>query len=112
MSRNLFIGLSALTGIVTGFLTIHSPLTHSWLSIFVWILVGLVIVYFAPDRKTAMYAASLFGFFDIASWLISGFQGARSAIGGFAMLVLILSVLGAVCGLGGAYIFSRLSKKP
>lgn len=106
-----FMLLSALAGIATGFITIHSPLTSSWLSIFLWIAVGLVVLYFSPNRKAAVYGGTAFGFFTIASWLISGFQGTTDKIGSFLVLTLVLSAVGAACGLVGAYLFSKFFRK-
>ncbi len=111
MTPKLFVITSGFIGVITGFVTIHSPLVNSWLSIFLWVGVGLVLLYNIPNRKLVLYAGTTFGFFTIASWLISGFKGAQSAIGGFILLTLTLSLLGAVCGLIGSYIFSKIFKK-
>jgi hypothetical protein len=111
MTPKLYVLLSALLGVITGFITIHSPLAASWLSIFLWIAVGIAVVFFSSDRKTALYAGATFGFFDIASWLLSGFQGTADKIGSFHILTLALSALGAVCGLMGSYIFAKIFKK-
>jgi hypothetical protein len=112
MTSKLFVSLSAVVGVVTGFVTIHSPLASSWLSIFLWIVVGIAIVFFSTNRRTALWAGATFGFFNIASWLISGFRGASDKIGGFLVLTLLFSLLGAMCGLLGGYIFSNFFKNP
>ncbi len=111
MTLKSFTILSALVGVITGFFTIHSPLINSWLSIFFWIVVGLGILYSSLNRTTALYAGATFGFFTIASWLISGFKGAQDKIGSFLMLTLVFSILGSVCGLIGAFVFAKLFKK-
>ena len=66
---------------------------------------GLVIIFFSPDRQVSIRAGATFGFFNIASWLITGFQGGTHQLGGFPLLTLGLSVLGAVLGAIGGYIF-------
>lgn len=73
-----------------------------------WVIVGIIILYFSPNRRAAIRAGALFGFFNIAAWLASGFQGRADQLAGFAILALILSVLGAACGIFGAFIFYRL----
>src|SRR6185437_6792698 len=105
MSNKLYIFLAALVGALCGFLTIHSFLAHSWTSIIFWIVIGLIVVYFSSNRKAALYAGASFGFFNIATWLISGFQGAADQIRGFMVLTVGLSIAGVVCGALGALLF-------
>lgn len=97
-------------GLLCGFVTIHSAFEHSWTSIIFWVACGLLLVAFAPNRMQGHHGGALFGFFTIASWLASGFQGASSALPGFIVLTLVLSTLGGACGAIGALIFSRLFK--
>lgn len=63
MSARAYGILSAAVGIVTGYVTIHSPLRASWHSIFPWIVVGLLLLYCARDRKIAVVSGAVFGFF-------------------------------------------------
>lgn len=105
MSMRLHIFLAGFIGIVTGFFTIHSLLAHSSLSIFLWIAVGLGIIFFSSDRKTVICTGAIFGFFNIVSWLVTGFQGESHQLGEFLLLTLVLSILGAVLGGLGGYAF-------
>jgi len=111
MSPGIFVVVAGLLGIITGFVTIHSPLAHSSLSILLWVIVGIAVVAFSPRFKTALYAGAVFGFFDIASWLISGFQGTPDKLPAFMVVTLLFSILGAVCGLAGGYVLAKLFKK-
>jgi len=111
MTNRLYIFTAAIVGLVTGFLTIHSLFAHSWTSMILWIVVGVVLLYFSANRHAAVYAGASFGFFTIAAWLISGFQGASDQLHGFLILTLGLSLLGAVCGMAGAFIYNWLFRK-
>ena len=111
MSSRLYILLSALVGIATGFVTIHSFFEHSWTSMILWVALGLVVVYFSKDRKSAMYAGASFGFCTIFFWLIAGFGGSLSQVRGFALLLILLSIFGALCGSVGALLFFRFLRR-
>ena len=111
MSDRLFIFIAALAGVVCGFVTIHSPLAHSWTSIIFWVVVGLVIIYFSPNRRTAIYAGAIFGFLDIASWLLSGFQGTFAQLPGILTIMVIASTLCATVGALGAVLFYWLFRR-
>ncbi|MDE2020128.1 MAG: hypothetical protein KGJ13_07325 [Patescibacteria group bacterium] len=106
-----YIYFSALVGVLCGFITIHSFLAQSWTSIIFWIIAGLLVLYFNPDRKTALYAGASFGFFNIAGWLISGFHGTANQLGGFTVLLIGFSILGGLCGMAGAFLFNKLFRK-
>ena len=112
MSNKIYISAAGLIGIATGWLTIHSPLEHSWMSMILWVVAGSAILHFSRDKRTAMIAGSSFGFCTIAVWLISGFQGTSNQLTGFSVMVIVLSLLGALCGLIGAllyyYLFQRI----
>jgi len=54
MASRTYIVLSGLAGVVTGFFTIHSVFEHSWTSIFLWIVVGVVVLYLSPSRWSAL----------------------------------------------------------
>jgi hypothetical protein len=111
MNNRLYIFISALVGVITGFVTIHSFLAHSWSSLILWIGVGLVILYFSPNRRTAIYAGAVFGFLDIAAWLLSGFQGTASQLTGIFSIMTIASPLCAAAGALGAVIFYWLFRR-
>lgn len=111
MSNVFYIWLSGLVGILTGFVTIHSPLAHSWTSMIFWVIVGLIILYFSNERRIATYAGADFGFLTIFTWLFSGFQGASNQLPGFLTLTLILSIIGALCGVLGSYAFYALFRR-
>jgi len=111
MSNKLYILISALVGLICGFITIHSPMVHSWTSAIFWIVVGLIIIYFSRNRRTAMLAAAVYAFLDIASWLISGFHGTTAQIPGILSIMAIASPLCALSAVAGAYIFYWLFRR-
>ncbi len=111
MSDRMYLFLAVLAGLITGFFTIHSIFEHSWTSIFLWIAVGLTVVYFSPNRRAAIWAGALFGFFDIATWLMTGFQGESSQLTGIISLSVLFGALGAACGALGAIIFYWLFRR-
>src|SRR3954469_13980718 len=98
MSNKLYFFTAALVGVVCGFFTIHSFFAHSWASIILWIIVGLIVLYFSSSRKSALFAGGAFGFFTIITWLASGFAGAPDQMKGFAILAIGLGILGALSG--------------
>jgi hypothetical protein len=105
MSDRLYIFTAALVGVISGFVTIHSPLAHSWTSAIFWIVIGLIIIYFSSNRRTAMLAAGVFAFLDIAAWLFSGFQGTTAQLPGILSITLIAGTLCTLAAVAGAYIF-------
>ena len=105
MSNRLYIFISALVGIICGFITIHSPMAHSWTSAIFWIVVGLIIIHFSNNRRTAMLAAGVFAFLDIATWLFSGFQGTTAQLPGILSITVIAAPLCAAAAVAGAYVF-------
>jgi hypothetical protein len=111
MSNRLYIVICALVGVICGFATIHSPLAHSWTSMIFWVVVGLTILYFNPNRRTAVYAGATFGFLDIASWLFSGFQGNTVQLQSFILAILVASIIGAASGALGAVLFYWLFRQ-
>jgi hypothetical protein len=111
MNNRLYIFISALVGVVSGFITIHSPMAHSWTSAIFWIVVGLIILYFSPNRCAAMYAGAAFGFLDIATWLLSGFQGTTAQVPGILTIMGIASTLCAAVGALGAVLFYWLFRR-
>src|SRR5579872_6385105 len=111
MSNRLYLFIAAFVGIVTGFVTIHSFFAHSWTSIFLWVGVGLVILYFSCGRTNGIWAGAIYGFLTIATWLISGFQGATNQISGIASIIAIAAPFGAVSGAVGALIFYWIFRK-
>jgi len=111
MSDRLYIFISALVGLVCGFITIHSPLAHSWMSAVFWSVVGLIIIYFSRNCWTAMPAVGVFAFLDIASWLFSGFQGTTAQLTGILSITLIAAPLCTVAAVGGAFIFYWLFRR-
>lgn len=111
MLNKRYIFISALVGLLCGFMTIHSFFAHSWTSILLWIAVGFILVLFVPNRRTAVYTGIVFGFVDIATWLYSGFQGTAGQLWGLTIVVVITGALGAVIGAVGAIIFYRLFRR-
>jgi hypothetical protein len=111
MNNRLYFLISALVGLACGFITIHSFLEHSWTSMILWVAAGLILLYVSPSRRSALYGGAVFGFVDIASWLLSGFEGAPDQLKGFLILAFGLSVLGAACGAAGALLFYKLFRK-
>ena len=106
MSNRLYIFIAALVGVVCGFITIHSPMAHSWTSAIFWVVVGLILIYFSSDRQTAMLAAGVFAFLDIAAWLFSGFQGTTiTQVHGILLIMSIASPLCAAAAVAAAYVF-------
>jgi len=111
MSNRLYIFIAALVGVVSGFITIHSPMAHSWTSAIFWVIVGLGILYFSPNRRAAIYAGAVFGFLDIAAWLLSGFQGTTAQLPGILTILAIASTLCAAAGALGAVLFYWLFRR-
>ena len=111
MSNRLYIFISALVGVICGFITIHSPLVHSWVSAIFWSVVGLTIIYFSSNRRTAIYAIAVYSFLDITSWLLSGFQGTTAQLPGIFKIIAIASPLCTVAGVLGAIIFYWLFRR-
>jgi len=111
MSDRLYIFIAALVGVVSGFITIHSPMAHSWTSAIFWIVVGIGILYFSPARRAAIYAGAVFGFLDIAAWLFSGFQGTTAQLPGILMIMVIASTLCGAVGALGAVLFYWLFRR-
>ena len=111
MSNRLYIFVAALVGVVSGFITIHSALAHSWTSAIFWVLVGIIVLYFSPNRRAAIYAGAVFGFVDIAAWLFTGFQGTAAQLPGILTIMIIASPLCAAAGAFGAVLFYWLFRK-
>ena len=105
MSNRLYIFTAALVGIVSGFITIHSPLEHSWASAVFWSVVGLAIIYFSRNRTTAVIAVAVYAFLDILTWLITGFQGTDAQLSGIVAIIAIASPLCAAIAAAAAFIF-------
>ena len=111
MSNKLYIFISALVGILSGFITIHSPLAHSWTSAIFWVIVGFIVIYFSSNRRSAMVAAAVFAFLDIASWLLSGFQGTAAQLPGIFSIILIAGILCSGLAVLGAVLFYWLFRR-
>ena len=111
MNNKLYFFISALVGIVTGYITIHSIFEHSWTSIFLWVGVGLIVIYISKSRKTAIWATIIYSFLTIASWLLSGFQGTTDKLPQLFAIIFIASSLCAAAGALGAYIFYLIFRR-
>lgn len=111
MSNKLYLSISALVGIVCGFITSHTFFSHSWTSIFLWVGVGIPVIYFSRNRRSGIYAATIYGFLTIAVWLITGFNGTSDKILQLSMIILIASSLCAAIGALGAVIFYKLFRR-
>ena len=109
MSLKQYSLLSIVLGLICGFVSSHD--TIGWLNLFFWIIAGILVVYFSPSRRAALYAGKLFGFFTIATWLITGFEGTPDKFVVFAAFSFGLAIMGGLCGLAGAALFNKLAKR-
>jgi hypothetical protein len=89
---------SAFVGIVFGVLSNYSILLGLWFNLVIWGVVGILIGLFIEDNTYVRWSGIFYGLFLTLSFLISGFKGTPDHIIGFAVLSLILSVIGAFCG--------------
>jgi hypothetical protein len=111
MSNKLYFLISALIGIVTGFVTIYSIFQHSWTSIFLWVGVGLIVIYLSKSRKVGIWGAAIYSFITISSWLLTGFKGTPDKLPQLFLIILIASTLCALAGALGAYLFYLLFRR-
>jgi uncharacterized membrane protein len=111
MNNKLYIFISAFVGVISGFVTIHSPLAHSWTSAIFWVIVGFIVIYFSSNRRSAMIATAVFAFLDIASWLLSGFQGTTAQLPGIFSIILIAGSLCSGLAVLGAVLFYRIFRR-
>lgn len=83
-----------------------------WYSIIPWIAIVLVIGLINKYRIRATNQGALFGFALFLTYLIMGYEGKRDFLSlfKFAGLALLLSLLGAICGIIGTYIGYYLKK--
>ena len=96
--------LGAATGLSLGLISAHTLFAHSWTALILWGIVGLGVGGVLPKHEgarfqTAHTAGTMYGFFVSASFLIFGFQGASSQFPRFLVVVVILGLAGAACGL-------------
>jgi hypothetical protein len=92
--------LAGLVGVVFGFISAHSPLfSTSWIALIFWGIVGVAIGFLSRGKREAMVSGGVYGFFLVLSFLAFGFHGASTQVSSFVLLMLVLGVIGIVCGL-------------
>lgn len=94
--------ISAIIGLLLGFISSKTFLIHSWLALVPWGLVGIGVGFIAKEKKHRLWSGALYGFFLCVSFLVGGFQG--KSVGGLVVLTLAIGAAGALCGLVLAYI--------
>ncbi len=90
--------VAIIIGVVSGFLSTHG-FSLGWYNLVFWGIVGVGTGLFCPDKKTALWTGTLYGFCLSLSFLFSGFQGVSSKFLVFTVFSLGLSVVGAIGGL-------------
>jgi hypothetical protein len=99
MSKTVLIITSGITGLILGYFSANSFFASSWTALILWGAAGLVLGYLAKSRKETFIPGALYGFLITAAFLIFGFHGASDKFKSYLILVLIISVAGAICGL-------------
>ena len=95
--------IGAAIGFSIGLLSANTLFAHSWTALPFWGIVGVGVGAAFPkyERRrlqAAHTAGILYGLFLSAAFLLFGFHGAPSEFPRFMVVVVILSVVGAACG--------------
>jgi uncharacterized membrane protein YeaQ/YmgE (transglycosylase-associated protein family) len=99
MKTVLSVVSSAVIGALFGALSQYSALLQSsWVNLLFWALIGLLLGLFIEDSRYVKWSGPSYGLFLTLSFLISGFQGNADKIPAFAVLSLVLCIVGALCG--------------
>jgi hypothetical protein len=102
--------ISAIIGIILGFVSTKTFFAHSWLALVPWGIAGVLVGFIPKQQKQRLLAGALYGFFLCLTFLLAGFQGDRAKLPSFALLALLLSFVGALCGVALAYISTQIRR--
>ena len=97
--------LAAATGIVLGFLG-SKLLFLGWLTVIPWGLAALLVGYLALNRRQALFAGVVFGFFLGFVFMIGGYSGSDpllSKLLPFALIGVVTAAVGAIAAVIGSF---------
>ena len=112
MKPTSFDAIALATGLLCGTLSNYGILQGSWWNLAFWGIAGVVIGFFASDRKEALRAGIWYGMVLVLSFLFSGFKGGATKLLGFSLLALVGAVIGGGFGLVLGLIGNRLQRTP
>jgi hypothetical protein len=101
MRKNYLI--ASIIGIAVGYLSAQTFFVHSWLALIPWGIVGILVGLLAHETKQKLWAGAYYGFFLCGSFLLAQYHGTQSIWHGFIIMVIIIGMLGAICGAALAY---------
>ncbi len=91
--------VSASVGAAFGAFPNYVALLHSsWSNLLLWAVIGLLLGLYIDDRTCVKSSGISYGFFLTLTFLISGFHSSTDKIWAFALLCVVLSPIGALCG--------------
>jgi hypothetical protein len=112
MKPTSFDAIAVAAGLLCGTLSNYGILRASWWNLAFWGIAGVVLGFFASDRKEALRAGIWYGMVLVLSFLFSGFKGSADKLLGFSLLALVGAVVGGACGLALGLIGNRLQRIP
>jgi hypothetical protein len=104
MTARTFYLIAALVGVLCGVASTQFLFVGSWLNLPAWGATGFIIGACARSKKESARAGGVYGIALTWSFLYSGFRGVASQLPGFALLSLILGVVGVFCGMLASFV--------
>jgi hypothetical protein len=112
MKPTSFDAIAAAAGLLCGTLSNYGILQGSWWNLAFWDVAGVVLGFFASDRKEALRGGVWYGMVLVLSFLFSGFKGGAAKLLGFSLLAVVGAVIGGACGLVLGLIGHHLKRAP
>lgn len=102
--------VAALVGSALGLIGSRYLFVNSWLSLIPWTIAGLILGWWALNRRAAAVNGAIYGFFLIYVFMFGGYQGSESLasrILPFAAIGLVGAVFGSLLLLIGSFLRRR-----
>lgn len=90
--------ISAVVGSILGIIGSRFLFVGSSLSLIPWAIAGLILGWFAKDRKQSLLIGSVYGFFLSFVFMVAGYNGTKPLIQVIPFFI-GLGIFGAICGL-------------
>ena len=77
-----------------------------WYNIIPWSMALMLLGYLSPSRKGSLKSGAVFGYFLFFGYILVGYRGKldASSLARFSLLLIGFSLLGAICGMAGAFL--------
>jgi len=98
MNSKTILFFSVIVGVICGLLATYPISLRLIPSFAVWGIGGLIVGLFAQDKKSAIHAGTFYGIAMCISFLISRYGGGTNKALGYFILILVLSLFGALGG--------------